>query len=167
MSASSAEMIKKRLASIFSSGKSTVAAAATVERVGDRQAEENTPTVPLIAGKKADDKKEEQSPALQNPFAESMIFALEDGSGRLYEASGSVVRIGRRKENQIVITASEISREHVEISINNGIVYVRALSESNITRLNDRTVKDRMPIRAGDKLNMGGTDFIVRKARPA
>lgn len=101
------------------------------------------------------------------PAAEKMVFAIEDSSGRPYEATGPLIKIGRRKDNQICITASEISREHVEVTIDQGRVFVRALTESNVTRLNDRTVKEKMQVKPGDKLNMGGTDFIVTKARPA
>lgn len=101
------------------------------------------------------------------PAAEKMVFAIEDSSGRPYEATGPLIKIGRRKENQICLTASEISREHVEVTIDQGRVFVRALTESNVTRLNDRTVKEKMQVKPGDKLNMGGTDFIVTKARPA
>lgn len=98
---------------------------------------------------------------------EKLIFALEDGSGRHYEATGTVVKIGRRKENQICITASEISREHAEVTISKGTVYVRSLTESNTTRLNNRPVKENAPIKPGDTLNLGGTNFVVQKARPA
>lgn len=97
---------------------------------------------------------------------EKLIFALEDGSGRHYEATGTSVKIGRRKENQICITASEISREHAEVTISKGTVYIRSLTESNTTRLNNRPVKENAAIKPGDTLNLGGTDFVVQKARP-
>ncbi len=98
------------------------------------------------------------------PHKERLVFALE-GNGKAYEAQGSVIRIGRSSENQICISASEVSRKHVEISVNNGIVSVAPLTETNTTRLNGRTVKDKQTIKPGDTLSLGGTDFVVVKAR--
>ena len=96
-----------------------------------------------------------------------MLFAIEDEKGRTYEAHGEVIRIGRRKDCQIVLTASEISREHVEIFLDNGKTMVKPLTTSNICRLNGNELKKPTQIKTGDKLNMGGTEFLVTKSRPA
>ncbi len=98
------------------------------------------------------------------PHKERMVFAIE-GNGKAYEAQGGIIRIGRSSENQICISASEVSRKHVEISVNNGVVSVTPLTETNSTRLNGRTVKDKQTIKPGDTLSLGGTDFVVVKAR--
>lgn len=98
--------------------------------------------------------------ALQN-----FVIAIESPDGRLYEAEGEVIKIGRRKECQIAISASEISREHVEVTASKGQILVRPLTESNVTRLNDRTLKGAQVMRAGDTLNLGGTSYVVVKAR--
>lgn len=96
-----------------------------------------------------------------------LIFAIEDEQGRPYEAESEVIKIGRRKDCQIVLTASEISREHVEVFLDNGKTMVKPLTTSNICRLNGNELKKTTPIKPGDKLNMGGTEFLVTKARPA
>ena len=131
----------------------------------------------IVLPSSADDGKKQESDNIVPPTAETQpeepqtvsnerfVFSLE-GNNRAYEAQGNVIRIGRRKENQICITASEISREHVELTASKGIVFVRPLTETNTTRLNGRLVKDRQVIKPGDTLNLGGTDFIVVKARP-
>jgi len=96
-----------------------------------------------------------------------LIFAIEDEQGRLYEAEAELIKIGRRKDCQIVLTASEISREHVEVYLDNGKIIVKPLTTSNICRLNGNELKKPTPIKPGDKLNMGGTEFLVTKARPS
>lgn len=95
---------------------------------------------------------------------ERLVFALE-GDGKPYEAQGSAIRVGRKKENQICIPANEVSREHIEVTASKGLVYVMPLTETNTTRLNGRSIKDRQVIKPGDTLNLGGLDFIVVKAR--
>jgi len=96
-----------------------------------------------------------------------MVFAFEDEKGCSYEAESEVIRIGRRKDCQIVLTASEISREHIEVLMEKGKICVKPLTTSNICRLNGNELKKTTPIKPGDKLNMGGTEFLVTKARPA
>ncbi|MDD3146371.1 MAG: FHA domain-containing protein, partial [Candidatus Riflebacteria bacterium] len=86
-------------------------------------------------------------------------------AGKAYEAQGSVIRVGRLSENQICITASEVSRKHVEITVSNGVISVCPLTETNTTRLNGRTIKDKQTIKPGDTLSLGGTDFVVVKVR--
>ena len=95
---------------------------------------------------------------------ERLVFALE-GDGKPYEAQGSVVRVGRKKENQICIPANEVSREHIEVTASKGLVYIMPITETNTTRINGRSIKDRQVIKPGDTLNLGGLDFIVVKAR--
>ena len=96
-----------------------------------------------------------------------MVFAIEDEKGWPYEAESEVIKIGRRKDCQIVLTASEISREHVEIFLDKGRMMVKPLTTSNTCRLNGNELKKPAQIGPGDKLNMGGTEFLVTKARPA
>ncbi|HPT47580.1 MAG TPA: FHA domain-containing protein, partial [Candidatus Rifleibacterium sp.] len=95
---------------------------------------------------------------------ERLVFAIE-GIGKAYEAQGGIIRIGRQSDNQICISASEVSRKHVEVTVSKGIVSVCPLTDTNVTRINGRTIKDKQTIKPGDTLNLGGTDFVVVKAR--
>lgn len=92
-------------------------------------------------------------------------FCIEiaDESGRKWEASGNSIKVGRRRDNQIILTGSEISREHVVFFIKNGAVFVKALTTSNITKLNGNDLKSEARVETGAKLNMGGTNFVVTK----
>ncbi len=140
---------------------------------------------PPVAGRLADVAEAEKLPQPSQPAApaasktpepagsavsepvlpkERLVFALE-GDGKPYEAQGSAIRIGRKKENQICIPANEVSREHIEVTASNGLVYVTPLTETNTTRLNGRSIKEKQVIKPGDTLNLGGLDFIVVKAR--
>ena len=103
----------------------------------------------------------------QRVVRNKMVFAFEDEKGHPYEAESEVIKIGRRKDCQIVLTASEISREHVEVLMEKGKICVKPLTTSNICRLNGNELKKATPIKPGDKLNMGGTEFLITKARPA
>lgn len=96
---------------------------------------------------------------------QTLLFAMEDSQGKVYRAEAKEITIGRRKDNSIVITASEISRAHVVIRRLNGSLMLDALAENNITKINTYTVKKPTAIRAGDTLNLGGTDYKVTQAR--
>ena len=64
-------------------------------------------------------------------------------------------KIGRHKDNDIVIDTPRISRYHAEILDRNGRWYVRDLDSMNGTRLNQHRV-DLAPINAGDIISVGG-----------
>ncbi|KAF1083541.1 MAG: hypothetical protein GQF41_0319 [Candidatus Rifleibacterium amylolyticum] len=158
-------------------GESTVPAAAAVP-----VSEE-----PVDANKTIPSQKSAQAPAVEPPrpklgiapveaelrkdtgervVRNKMVFAIEDEKGCPYEAESEIIKIGRRKDCQIVLTASEISREHIEVLMEKGKICVRPLTTSNICRLNGNELKKSTPVKPGDKLNMGGTEFLVTKARP-
>lgn len=103
----------------------------------------------------------------QRVVRSKMVFAMEDENGSSYESESEIIKIGRRKDCQIVLTASEISREHIEVLMEKGKICVKPLTTSNICRLNGNELKKATPVKPGDKLNMGGTEFLVTKARPA
>ena len=64
-------------------------------------------------------------------------------------------KIGRHKDNDIVIDTPRISRYHAEILDRNGRWYLRDLESMNGTKLNQKKV-DLAPINTGDIISVGG-----------
>lgn len=92
------------------------------------------------------------------------IVIGEVSSDKTWKAQAKNIKIGRRRDNQIILTGSEISREHVEFFTDNEKIFLKPLSQSNITRLNGKDVKGKIEVYAGATLNLGGTDFIIKQA---
>lgn len=137
------------------------------EKPSQAIAPEDKPAVAPAVSVPAAPKAPEPVVATAAPLVQSkekLIFALE-GDGKAYEAQGSIIRVGRKKENQMCVSANEVSREHIEVTASKGLVYVTPLTETNTTRLNGRSIKEKQVIKPGDTLNLGGLDFIVVKAR--
>lgn len=91
-----------------------------------------------------------------------LCIELCDESGRTTQGKGEVVKVGRRRDNQLILTGSEISREHLMFFRKSGGVWVKPLTTSNVTRLNGAELKAEKPITDGATINMGGTDFKVK-----
>jgi hypothetical protein len=93
-----------------------------------------------------------------------LIEVVLEANGATYEAKAGPIKVGRRNDNHLVISASEVSREHAELYVEGGVLLVKPLS-ANVTRVNGKDVKGSSPLVAGDVLNLGGTDFVVVKAK--
>jgi len=91
-----------------------------------------------------------------------MKIELIDEGGQKFEATGEVIKVGRRRDNQLVLTGSEISREHVMFFKNADKVIIKALTDSNVTQLDGQAVKGETQIASGARLNLGGTVFTVQ-----
>lgn len=117
-----------------------------------------------LPGNESVNESNESSQTNEEPLSETLVVSLE-GDGKVYEAQGEVIKIGRHKDNQISLNFVQVSREHVQFTISNGIVSVLPLTTNSATRINGRSIKDSHVIRPGDTLNLGGIDFVVLKAR--
>jgi hypothetical protein len=92
----------------------------------------------------------------------ALTIELCDESGKVVRGSGESVKVGRRRDNQLVLTGSEISREHVMFFFRDGKVWVKPLTNSNITQVGGKDLKSEVKIESGAMLNLGGTNFQVR-----
>jgi len=97
------------------------------------------------------------------PKPTKIFLALVDDQGNRFEGSGDEVTLGRNKVNVIVFTASEISRHHAVVKVKGDGFVVNSLASGNITEVNGKEVKGDVPIKAGDRLSLGGTAFKVDK----
>jgi len=87
------------------------------------------------------------------------ITLLDAATGRLYEARGVRIRIGRGRECELRLDdASEnlISRVHAELTVGpSGALTLRDAGSTNGTFVNDERVAAPMPVRLGDRITLG------------
>ncbi|MEW6711363.1 MAG: FHA domain-containing protein, partial [Candidatus Riflebacteria bacterium] len=106
---------------------------------------------------------EERVGSLSGKSATAQLkIELIDEGGQKFEAAGEVIKVGRRRDNQLVLTGSEISREHVMFFKSADKVMIKSLTDSNVTQLNGQSVKGEAQIVSGARLNLGGTVFTVQ-----
>jgi hypothetical protein len=74
--------------------------------------------------------------------------------------------VGRGRELDLVLRDPEVSRRHVRVESQNGIVYLDDLHSSNGTFLNGQRVTEAIEIREGDAIDAGTTRMLVKSIRP-
>jgi hypothetical protein len=70
------------------------------------------------------------------------------GSGKVYTLRRAVTRIGRAKDNDIVVAAETVSAHHAAIEWRDGAFYVKDLGSTNGTRKNGVCFSERERMRA-------------------
>src|SRR5208282_1457400 len=89
--------------------------------------------------------------------------SLIDASGQPYPVrSGTVTRIGRALDNEIVVNHSSVSRHHASIENSNGVFAVKDLNSQNGTFVGDRRVTEPTPVSDGDGVRFGDAQFTFR-----
>jgi hypothetical protein len=68
-------------------------------------------------------------------------------------------RIGRERDNEVVLLDPRASRYHAQISFASGQWTVQDLGSSNQTYLNGRVVTGTNPLKSGDRIGIGETEF--------
>jgi len=87
-----------------------------------------------------------------------VVKGLEEGVTQPF--SEERITIGRRTDNQVVLEADNISRNHVAIERRDGKYYVRDLESANGTYLNEEQV-DLAELRDGDRLRVGNYTMTI------
>ena len=89
--------------------------------------------------------------------------SLIDASGQAYPVrAGSVTRIGRALDNEIVVSHSSISRHHASIENSNGSFVVRDLNSQNGTFVGSRRVTEPTRVNDGEPVRFGDAQFTFR-----
>ncbi|HWJ41654.1 MAG TPA: FHA domain-containing protein, partial [Candidatus Limnocylindrales bacterium] len=89
--------------------------------------------------------------------------SLIDASGQAYPVrAGTVTRIGRALDNEIVVSHSSISRHHASIENSNGAFVVRDLNSQNGTFIGNRRVTEPTRLGDGEAVRFGDAQFIFR-----
>ncbi len=104
----------------------------------------------------------------QSPLAVDTVNKLDgpslvDTSGQPYPVrTGTVTRIGRALDNEIVVSHSSVSRHHASIENSNGVFAVKDLSSQNGTFVGNRRVTEPTRVSDGDSVRFGDAQFIFR-----
>jgi pSer/pThr/pTyr-binding forkhead associated (FHA) protein len=88
----------------------------------------------------------------------TVVKGLEEGVTQSF--SQERITIGRREENQVVLEADNISRNHAAIERRDGAYFVRDLESANGTFLNEQRIDDA-PLNDGDRLRIGNFTIVV------
>jgi pSer/pThr/pTyr-binding forkhead associated (FHA) protein len=89
--------------------------------------------------------------------------SLVDASGQAYPVRpGTVTRIGRALDNEIVVSHSSISRHHASIENSNGSFVVRDLNSQNGTFVGNRRVTEPTRVNDGEPVRFGDAQFTFR-----
>ncbi len=100
---------------------------------------------------------------LAGPNAKVEGPSLVDTSGQPYPVrSGTVTRIGRALDNEIVVSHSSVSRHHASIENSNGVFALKDLSSQNGTFVGNRRVTEPTRVSDGDAVRFGDAQFTFR-----
>jgi hypothetical protein len=83
-----------------------------------------------------------------------------DGGSRAFDHSGSILRIGRDPECELSLESAEghaVSWNHARIELGRDGATVADIGSSNGTLLNDQRINQPMPVRVGDRVQLGHT----------
>ena len=87
------------------------------------------------------------------------ITLLDAATGRLYEARGVRIRIGRGRECELRlegVSESLVSRVHAELTVGpSGALTLSDAGSTNGTLVNEERVTAPMPVRLGDRIMLG------------
>jgi pSer/pThr/pTyr-binding forkhead associated (FHA) protein len=86
---------------------------------------------------------------------------IDDSGQRFPLRAGTVTRLGRALDNDIVINHSSVSRHHASIEAVNGAFQLRDLQSQNGTFVSDERVTQR-PIADGDLIRLGQAPLTFR-----
>src|SRR5216684_150960 len=91
-----------------------------------------------------------------------------DGATRSFEHVGSVVRIGREPGIELSLPGDDgrsVSWNHARIELAAGGATLADLGSSNGTLLNDEKIDKPMPLRMGDRIQLGytGVTLLVKE----
>jgi hypothetical protein len=96
-------------------------------------------------------------PAAATPGA-PRAFVIVDGQ-RTINLTGSVINIGRRLDNQIIVDDPRVSRNHAQLRLRFGHYVVYNLGSTGGTFVNGRRVEECV-LRPGDVISLGGVPLI-------
>ncbi len=75
------------------------------------------------------------------------------------------LRIGRMRENDIVVDSPAVSRFHARLQLDAGRVFLEDGGSENGTLVNDRRVRGRQELAPGDRILLGKHELRVRSRR--
>jgi pSer/pThr/pTyr-binding forkhead associated (FHA) protein len=80
------------------------------------------------------------------------------------ELTGEPLSIGRSREADIPLLDDKSSRVHCGIRLSDGEFYLKDLKSRNGTYVNGQRVEDTVKLKAGDRIQIGSTVFVLEDA---
>jgi pSer/pThr/pTyr-binding forkhead associated (FHA) protein len=74
-------------------------------------------------------------------------------------------RVGRERDNDLVLTDPRISRYHALIELAEGQWVIRDLGSANGTLVNGQLISDAHPLSPDDRITVGDTEFVFQPSR--
>jgi diguanylate cyclase (GGDEF)-like protein len=93
-------------------------------------------------------------PTLPGPRSACVVVIHGEGLGKRVDIDDAAVRVGRSKDNDLLIVHPSVSRHHCEIWREADSYRVRDLGATNRTRVNDVAI-DAAELRDGDHITVG------------
>jgi len=90
-------------------------------------------------------------------------YALPDGEEKRFKIEKEKITIGRGFKVDLTVADKLASRLHCSIESKNGVWHVHDLNSRNGTFLNGAKIKSAELV-AGDRITIGGTDFVFERA---
>lgn len=88
----------------------------------------------------------------------NLLLMKKNGLQRAIPLPSNVTVVGRRRDCDLQIPLSSVSRRHCQLSNQDGVLKVRDLSSRNGTILNGKTVEEA-EIKPGDEIKVGPLTF--------
>lgn len=84
-------------------------------------------------------------------------------AGRVIPVGGRLI-VGRAPPCELLLNDRKVSRRHATLLALNGTLTVRDHGSLNGTWVNDARIVDPVALRTGDRLRIGGSEFLVTEA---
>ena len=91
-----------------------------------------------------------------------LIVSKDGGRTKKLQLHHETTVVGRRRDCNICIPSSEVSRRHCMLRFHDGYLTVEDLKSINGTLLNDQKIEDKTVVYPGDRLTIGPVHFTVR-----
>ena len=91
----------------------------------------------------------------------NLVFIDKNGTTQSFRLPSAVTFIGRRKDCDMCIPLSVVSRRHCEIYTEFDTLMIRDLKSRNGTFVNDEAI-DEVALKAGDVLKIGPLKFVIQ-----
>jgi two-component system, cell cycle response regulator len=91
--------------------------------------------------------------------ASALVVIYGKELGRKYDLEDGKIVIGRSSKSDIQIDHDSVSRQHVQMTVDQGKVSIEDVGSTNGTFLNDATLEGRVHLRNNDLIKVGRTVF--------
>lgn len=94
---------------------------------------------------------------MSDDIGRKLSFPIRDTS--------TVVTIGRRRENDLILTDLSVSRNHAQLSFNKGQLVIEDLNSANGVYVNNKKIDDPCPLKVGDEIIIGENRLFLRETK--